>query len=371
MSLLNFSLSFANHALPSQSNGFVSPLSVACALALLRDGAVGDTRRDLDALLGSSNVYEQSQSILGRPGSHVSVANALWVADDLGLKSTFHDLAKTSHGAECAAVDFRVAYEAARVRINQWVSSRTNGLIPDLVSPGMLDSSTRAVITNAVHFKGTWTRPFTPQSTSASFPFTLLDGTSASVPMMFHSSIELRYGVRSDLSIAEIPYGPSPPHGVDDPTDDRLSMLVILPKSPTPAGLAAARAIISSEPDFTKATAQMFPTTLRVGFPRMKMTSRKSLNDVITAMGGGRIFAGGDFSGIADEPLVVSSVVHEACVDVNEKGTEAAAATAVVMKRSMMPMRTPEFVADRPFVFAIWHRASKTVLFAGQYTGPE
>ncbi len=368
----------------SEGNLFFSPYSISTALGMTYAGARGETARQMAEVLRfptSPKVLEE-MDLAGRPmtqeefaqafgmivkdlnaqGSQdkyqLSVANALWGQKGYAFLPAFLKLVESEYGGKLQEMDFRSAAEKARQTINAWVAKQTNEKIKELIGPGVLDRMTRLVLTNAIYFKGNWATQFKENRTRPA-PFTLLDGEKIQTPMMNQKS-EFAYAEAGDLQILELPY-----------VDDELSMVILLPK--------ALDGIRQLERELTSAKLAAWLAPRRkqeviVSLPKFKMTSKFGLAKILASMGMPDAFSRqADFSGMTGRrELSISAVIHEAYVDVNEEGTEAAAATGVVMKlTSMGPDRTPVFRADHPFIFMIRDNSSGSVLFLGRVMNPK
>jgi serpin B len=282
----------------------------------------------------------------------LTIANRLWGQTGYHFLDTFLTLTESAYRARLYQLDFAKQTEAARRTINDWVEDKTKQKIKELLKPGVLDRLTTLVLTNAIYFKGQWESRFKKEHTRDA-PFTLLDGTKVNVPLMGQSA-EFPHGRLQDLQVLELPYA-----------GKELSMVIVLPdkadglpaieQSLTPSRLAAWLACCE-------------PSTLHVTLPRFTITTPLSLADTLAKMGMPAAFSGkADFSGMTGKrDLFISDVIHKAFVEVNEEGTEAAAATAVVMKRAA----PPNFTADHPFLFLIRDRRSGSILFMGRVLNP-
>lgn len=361
----------------NEGNLFFSPYSISTALAMTYSGARGATAAQMGQvlhfptqgdkqLLGNERIaaaFGELQKGLktqaDKKGYELSVANALWGQDGYDFLDGFLEVVETNYGGRLSEVDFVAATEKARTTINAWVEKKTKNKIKELIKPGVLNAMTRLVLTNAIYFKGAWAAPFQEAATHPA-PFTLADGEKVDVPMM-NQSDKFKYAEAESAQILELPYG-----------DDELSMVILLPKKTD--GLS----------DFEK---NLTPRSLSdwlgglqerkvvVSIPKFKMTSQFSMASVLKSMGMTDAFAPGaaDFSGMnGRKDLFISAVVHEAYVEVNEEGTEAAAATGVVMRLTSAPMdRPPVFRADHPFLFLIRHKQTGSILFIGRVTNPK
>ncbi|HEY5505792.1 MAG TPA: serpin family protein, partial [Sedimentisphaerales bacterium] len=260
------------------------------------------------------------------------------------------------YGGDLQQVDFSTQTEPARKTINAWVESKTRDKIKELIKPGMLDSMTRLVLTNAIYFKGKWESPFKPERTEDS-PFVLPDGQKVNVLMMNQTG-KFDYMETNDIQVLEMPY-----------VNNDLSMVILLPKK--------FDGVKDLEREFTSENlagwlAKIHKREVRVFIPRFKMTSEFELARVLGAMGMPDAFSGkADFSGMAgNKDLFISAVVHKAYVDVNEEGTEAAAATGVAMKLTSIREPLPVFRADHPFIFLIRDNQTGSILFLGRLENP-
>ncbi|NLE38060.1 MAG: serpin family protein, partial [Pirellulaceae bacterium] len=283
--------------------------------------------------------------------------NRLWGQTGYHFLPAFLQVTREDYGAELAQVDFARNTEAARRTINTWVEDKTEKRIQDLIAPGVLDQATTLVLTNAIYFKGDWQRQFKAEATKEA-PFLINPQEKVAVPMM-HQRGDFGYGDAGDAQILELPYV-----GRD------LSMFVLLPKRVD--GLA------DLEQKFTLDNLNTWTSGLRrrnveVYLPKFTMTSSFRLDRVLSAMGMPLAFSGeADFSGMnGRHDLFISAVIHKAFVDVNEEGTEAAAATAVVMERAAAVPENLVFRADHPFLLLIRDNRTGSILFLGRMANPK
>ena len=293
----------------------------------------------------------------GEKGSYeLVVANALWGQKDYKFLSEFLTLVRENYGGDLQQVDFAAQTEAARKTINTWVESKTKDKIKELIKPGMLDSMTRLVLTNAIYFKGKWASPFKPELTKDS-SFTLLNGEKPNVPMMNQTG-KFGYMETNDIQALEMPY-----------VNNDLSMVILLPKQAD--GIKDLEKELVSD-NLAGWLSGIHKREVQVFFPRFKMASEFGLGKVLSAMGMPDAFSGkADFSGMTgNKDLFISAVVHKAYVDVNEEGTEAAAATGVVMKLTSIREPLPVFRADHPFIFLIRDNQTGSILFLGRVANP-
>jgi serine protease inhibitor len=347
-------------------NIFISPASVGLALAMTYNGARGETMLDMAKVLGfgertlaetnrSDSALIAAMNAL-RDGIELSIANALWARAGLHFNAEFLARDKRYYGAEVRSIDFTSA--EAPATINGWVAEKTKNRIPEIV--GRIDESTILFLINAIYFKGTWTREFDAKETREQ-PF-YATGGEKTVPMMRQSASYLY--LRGDgFQVAAIPYG-----------DGRMSMYVFLPDERT--GLDEFNAKLSGE----RWESWMSLLATRKGFialPRFKLEFKAELKRALTALGMGIAFEGdrADFGGMIEQTgqnAYMSDVVHKTFVEVNEKGTEAAAATSVEMRfTSVMEPETPfEMVCDHPFFVAIRDNETGLILFMGSIVDP-
>lgn len=337
-----------------KGNVFVSPLSAHAILALTSLGAKGKTLEEMREVL-----HLADDAVAGEVGrlSHRldstadggAIANALWIQRGYELRDTFMASARKDFGARPETVDFAGDRPAALKKVNGWVSDRTKGKITELLQENDVSSLTRVILTNAIYFKGDWERAFEEKATRPG-TFHQADGGTSEVPFM-HQSETFGYGETKALQILEMPY-----------KKGGLSMVVLLPKEGV--DLAEARRAIAKPFDLSE-------QEVVVTFPKFRLKFRSNLKKALESMGMKMAFdaRAADFSRMTEgNDLFVSAVIQEAFVDVNEKGTEAAAATGVVMALRGVPRRV-EFTADRPFVYLIRDKASGAVLFAGWVVG--
>jgi serpin B len=353
-------------------NLFYSPYSISLALAMTYSGARGETeeeiREALKLLLPQERLHPTFQALAeelakrgeGAQGSdgegfRLNIVNALWGQEGYPFLVPFLDVLDAHYGAGLRQVDYINASEKARVTINDWVSEQTEDRIQDLIPSGVLSALTRLVLTNAIYFNAAWAEPFDADLTQDE-PFYLLDGSEISVPMMRDSSF-LGYVARDGFQAVEIPYD-----------GWEMSMVILLPdsgqfesfeKTLTAGKLADILEGVSSQ-------------QIALGLPRFEFESTFSLRQALSALGMPVAFsAEADFSGMTgNRELSVSEVLHKAFVSVDEAGTEAAAATAVVMDLTSMPQEPIQVTVDHPFLFLIRDLETGTILFVGRVIDP-
>jgi len=348
-------------------NLFFSPFSISTALAMTYAGARGETAAQMKKTLHLPDkphaafkpLLDDLNKRQKRGHYQLSVANALWGQKGYGFLKPFLGLTRGYYGAGLRELDFRQDADAARKVINQWVEEQTNSKIKDLIPQRVLDAETRLVLTNAIYFKGNWAEQFDKLATREE-PFILARGKKVNVPMMRQID-ELRYMETKDLQVLALPY-----KGKD------LSMVVLLPRKAN--GIASLEAALTQK-QLAGWLARMRSREAHVAFPKFKVTSSFSLGATLGAMGMKDAFRlpPADFSGMnGRKDLYISAVIHKAFVDVNEEGTEAAAATAVVATEAAGEPRGPVvFRADHPFVFLIRDNKTGSILFMGRVMNPK
>jgi serpin B len=363
-----FALDLYGRLRDRSGNLFLSPYSLSTALAMTHAGARGETAEQMVATLhlslpagtlhaAFSALERQIKAGAGRPYK-LSVANALWGQEGEHFLPDFVKLLAENYGAGLRQVDFRSVEQACRT-INTWVEEQTGGKIKDLLQPAHLSPNTSLVLTNAIYFKGDWASPF-PKAATKDEMFTVTEDKRVPVPTM-HRTGRLNYFDGGDFHALELPYA-----GND------LSMVIVLPKKVD--GLARLEESLTSE-NLSAWLAKLGPRRVDLALPRFRVEAGFELEKVLSAMGMPLAFTrSADFSGIdGKRELFISAVIHKAFVDVNEEGTEAAAATAVVIARPsavVRPEPAVEFRADHPFAFLIRHNRSGSILFLGRVVNP-
>lgn len=353
-----------------QGNMFLSPYSIAAAMAMVTAGARGESAAQLHTVLHTATLGENLHPAFnaldhalaasapkdGAAPFELATANSAWAQAGFAFERAYLETLARYYGAGVHLADFERKTEAARAAVNDWVEERTKDRIKDLLPKGSVDALTRLVLVNAIYFKADWLSPFAKESTAPG-PFTTLAGARKDMPMM-HQTASFAYAKGNGLEALELPYA-----------GNAVSMVVLLP---------AAGALKEVEPrlatDAATLMAGMKSTRAVVTLPKWEFTSSFALRDAFTTLGARDPFDPGlaDFSGMdGKRDLYVSDVFHKAFVRVDEKGTEAAAATGAVVGATSAPVDPPvQFTVDRPFVFLIRHRESGAVLFAGRVTDP-
>jgi serpin B len=350
-------------------NLFFSPYSISTALAMTYGGARGQTAKEMAQVLHfnlpEAQVHSGFASLIGQINElgkgkqlSLSVANSLWCQQSYHFTDSFLKLVHDSYFAEARLVDFIHQTEPTRRQINSWIEQKTQDKIRDLLQPGDLTPATRLVLCNAIYFKGNWTSQFETNATHTE-PFFTAPDQKVDAPLMSQTE-KVRSKQFDDFAILALPY-----------SDNELSMVIVLPKAV--AGLAPVESKLAQLPEWLTALDQAPEDKAQIFLPRFKLTLRLQLSRDLAAMGMSDAFGPkADFSGMTGaKDLCISEVVHQAFVDVNEQGTEAAAATALVM-RSMAVMANPipVFRMDHPFIFLIRENKTGSILFLGRLADP-
>ncbi|XP_013885555.1 leukocyte elastase inhibitor [Austrofundulus limnaeus] len=316
-----------------------------------------DVHADFSHLLSQLNKADAPYAL--------SVANRLFGEQSYQFLQDYLQQTRKHYNAELEALDFVQNSEAARVHINSWVEKQTQDKIKDILGKGAVDGMTKLVLVNAIYFKGNWNKQFDVSATRDT-PFKLNKNETKTVKMMhLKSKFPMTFISEASCQILEMPY-----------KGKELSMLILLPTSmeDSSTGLEKVEKLLTYE-KFTEWTRpdMMDEVEVQVGLPRFKLEAKYDLKSVLVSMGMRDAFDMGqsDFSGMSSSnDLYLSQVYHKAFVEVNEEGTEAAAATAAVMMLRCA-LRPATFIADHPFLFFIRHNPSSSVLFAGRYCSPQ
>jgi len=354
----------------SDGNLFYSPHSISVALDMTYAGARGETAQQiadtLHFLLGQEKLHpafnwldaeltKRGEGAKGKDGEgfRLNVVNAIWGQKDYSFLSTFLDVLAENYGAGLRILDFITETEESRLAINQWVSDQTEGRIEDLIPRGAVNELTRLVLTNAIYFNAAWEHPFDEQLT-ADGPFYLLDGSQEAVPMMKQTEV-LGYFQGQGFQAVELGYD-----------GGELSMLILLPE-PGQFHIFE-QALDAQRVDAIIKGVQ--PARVNLTMPKFEFDSQFSLKDTLARMGMPVAFTDdADFSGMTgNRELFISDVIHKAFVAVDEAGTEAGAATGVIMGLTSLPMQV---TIDRPFVFLIRDIETGAILFVGRVLNPD
>jgi serpin B len=358
----------------SKGNGnlFCSPYSISLALAMTYAGAHGETEQEMaetlhfklpqDRLHSAFNnlgieLDKRGEGAKGKDskGFRLNIVNAIWGQKGYQFLPTFLDVLAENYGAGLRILDFANEPENSRLTINNWVSDQTEDRIKDLIPPGAIDIFTRLVLTNAIYFNAAWQYPFNKDVTSDG-TFYLLDNREITVPMMSQTE-SFGYAEGDGYQAVELPYD-----------GNELSMVILLPES---GKFEAFEDNLDAEYVNTILdTLQNKQVALTM--PKFEFETAFQLKDTLTAMGMPTAFSeSADFSGMTgNRDLYISEVVHKAFISVDEEGTEAAAATAVIMKLTAMPEEPVKVTVNHPFIFLIRDIETDTILFLGRIMDP-
>ena len=354
------------------NNVFFSPYSISQALAMTYSGARGETEKQMsdtlhfvlsqDRLHPAFNGLDIELSKRGEgaqgkdeEGFRLNIVNAIWGQEDYRFLSEFLDVLAENYGAGLRALDFVNAPEESRITINDWVSEQTEGRIEDLIPEGAIDALTRLVLTNAIYFNAAWQFPFNEDATTDG-PFYLLDGGEVIVPMMTQTE-SFGYTKGDDYQAVELPYD-----------GQELSMIILLPSDGQFENFESSMVYQRVTGIISSLAGQQVNLTI----PKFEFESEFSLKKALTTMGMPVAFsADADFSGMTgNRDLAIDDILHKAFVSVDEAGTEAAAATAVIMTLTAVPAPPVVVTVDRPFIFLIRDIETGTILFIGRVVNP-
>lgn len=371
-----FALPFYDQIRHEQDNIIISPFSLSVALSMTLAGAEGSTEAAmLDSLnfsLSEDEIYpalnallqaiEKSQGEVPEESEgssfKLNIANSIWGQAGFDFEQSFLDTLARHFGAGLYTIDFIQDPQVARNAINDWVEDKTQDKIQDLIPPDAIDSLTRLVLANAIYFNGSWLHPFDEANTEEG-QFTTENGSMVSVDMMKLFAESLSYTKGLDYQAVSLPY-----------MSRDFSMVIIVPDQDTFKNFQDS---LSAE-SLARILAEMAPRALNLQMPKLNFESNINANQPLKSMGMAEAFNPdlSDFTGIADiADLHITDVLHKATITVDEQGTEAAAATAVIIGRESAPIDEPiSLVIDRPYLFFILHIPTDTILFMGRVINP-
>lgn len=344
-----------------------SPSSIALALAMVREGAQGQTAAELDRVLGATNgsdakaLLKSFETPVREPGApmppELAIANRIFADAATPFEQSFLDVTSKDYLAPAQLLDFRNHAEEARLTINKWVAEQTHDKIKDLLAQGTVDPSTRMVLANAIYLKAQWAMPF-PERTTTPAPFAIAGGTSKPVSTM-HAVAIARWGDHAGARMLDLPYYSA--------TGPRLSMLLVVPDG---KDLATVEATYAEEGFAPFMAAVDNSGHANVALPKFEVGTSVELKKVLEALGIKRAFThAAQFAGISKLPIEISIVSHKAWAKLDENGTEAAAATAVGLTSHGHVRKPHSFKVDRSFLFFI-HDNQSNVLFCGRIIDP-
>jgi serpin B len=368
-----FALDLYRELRAEEGNIFYSPYSLSVALAMTYAGARGETEQQMadalsfylsqDRLHPAFNYLDQELASRGEgaegkdeEGFRLNIVNDIWGQRDFTFLPDFLDTLAENYGAGLRILDFIGEPEASRIAINDYISEQTEEKIQDLIPEGLIDIMTRLVLTNAIYFNAAWQYPFSEEMTSDGI-FHLPDGGEVTVPMM-HQAESFGYTEGDGYQAVELKYD-----------GEELSMVILLPGSGQFSNLEQSLDAEMLNDIIDSLELKHVELTL----PKWEYESSFRLKETLKAMGMPAAFSSAaDFSGMTGQPeLYIDEVVHKAFVSVDEAGTEAAAASAVIMKLTAMPTDTAVFTADRPFIYFIRDIETGAILFLGRVVNPE
>jgi serpin B len=365
-----FAFSLYQQLSKAEGNLVFSPYSIHQALTMTYAGARSETEAQMATVLGLKDLNDPhrlinalNRKLIDIPEHlkeyyqpvEINLANALWLQNDFKLKQDFIDLLSSNYDAGLYLLDFSKTEKAVSI-INNWVSTQTNNKIKDLLSPSNVNGTTRLVLTNAIYFNGAWLDKFRPEFTGNA-PFFSLDGTHDDVDMM-SGTFFAKALVNDELSAVVLPY------------DGRTYAMVLL----MPKDFSVYQQGFNAD-SFEKLLADLQETYSEVNLemPKFKIETRESLAEQLKTLGMPNAFSNADFSGMTGgRDLLIDDVIHQAMIDVTENGTEAAAATAVVMVESAPPSADYklDITFNRPFIYAIYNTETNAIVFMGHFVAP-
>ena len=362
----NFAFDLYGQLRDLRSNLFFSPLSISAALTMTYAGARGDTESQMAEVLhlnlSQDQVHPAFEGLLKsivpasrQEGLQLTICNSIWTQKGYNIENQFLKLLDSHYGTSLKKVDFSGAFEVARHQINNWVKEQTQSKIQEFIKPGVLNPLTRLVLTNAIYFKADWARQFDKKKTQT-VEFYGDIGQQVECLMMTQTAM-FNYWENDSFQILELPY-----------KDRELSMVILLPVKIT--GLKEVEvALAGGTRDYW--LSKLRPRMVSVFVPKFKLSYQIRLTEVLKLMGMPYAFSNlADFSGITTKKnLYISEVLHQAIIEVNEEGTEASAATGVVMS-SRSASDTKIFRADHPFLFIIKDNQTGNIIFLGRITNP-
>jgi len=366
----------------SNENIFFSPWSISTAVAMAYEGARGDTAIEMQNVFhfpvddnSRRSSYAKMLNTLNKASGKykLSTANTIWLQENYPFLEDYKDTISRYYLGEIKNLDFVKNPSGSSSKINSWVSKNTNNKIKEIVSPNMFTDLTRAVLTNAIYFKGKWEHQFDRDDTQPEY-FTLESGQKIKVPMMklIDEDLDFNYVESDGVQILEMPY-----------QGDKISMLILLPRTEMPnqryereeiqpqlSDINQLQSILSAE-KLQEWRSKMRQQTVYIYIPKYTLETSYSLSDYLKSMGMILPFSdSADFSGMdGTNMLHIDEILHKAYIDVYEEGTEAAAATAVMMAATGLP-NFVEFRADHPFIFIIQEKETGNILFMGRVNDP-
>ncbi|MFA5460336.1 MAG: serpin family protein [Candidatus Paceibacterota bacterium] len=368
-----FALDYYNQVKGDRNNNiFFSPFSISSAFAMVYEGARGQTSEEIQSVFyfpeNDDLRREEYMTMFNRINDdkkeyEINIANALWAQRDYQFIAEYLNTIEKYYEGEITNLDFKNDSENSRITINNWVENQTNDKIRDLIPSGMIQTDTKLILTNAIYFLGEWIQQFNVDDTKEeNFRINKNDTVKVMMMQRTDSKAVFNYTENRDLQILEMPY-----------SGEELSMLILLPKNNNLEKLENLLSV-SRLSDWKK---NLEEKRVKVFIPRFKFESKSFIGELLQKMGVSIAFSDfANFSGITQEieGLKIDEVIHQAFIEVNEEGTEAAAATAVVLTpMSAGGIKIPEipvFRADHPFIFLIQEKSTGNILFMGRVVNP-
>lgn len=355
------------HTGQADDNVFFSPYSLSTAMAMLYAAAEGETKAQIQKtfyypsmdVLNPNSAALYNQFNKPNPDYKLATVNDLWMEQGLTPTKSYVDTVQRYYGGQVTNLDFESNPNPSRLIINKKIAQHTNQLIPELLPKGSIKKNTVAVLTNAVYFKGDWKTPFNIQSTSEQ-PFYTHVGTSPNIKMM-HTQADFAYSEDKQVQVVQLPY-----------KGDDLSMLVILPKSKEKTAMQQLVRDLSAD-KIKEWNKDLITQEVNLHLPKFKLKERYDMKDMLSDMGMPIAFNQDKATfKLFDQSLStwIDEIYHQAVVIVDEKGTEAAAATGIVVSTESASAPPPVFKADHPFLFMIKDNRTDAILFLGQVNKP-
>ena len=354
----------------NEGNIFFSPYSISTALAMTYEGARGQTATEMQSVFhfpenefSRRSSYRELYDQLNKKNQHyeLNTANALWAEQNFKFLDEYFSVVNKFYDGKVTNLDFKQQPENARSTINNWVEDQTNNKIRNLIPLGLINDMTRLVLTNAIYFKGEWVQQFNEEQTKEQ-DFRVAAGNNVKIKMMQKTDGDAIFGyIQADrLQILEMPY-----------SGEDLSMLILLPEDDDTRSLEKSL----NRKKLAEWTEKLEEKRVNVYIPRFKFETKYFMEDTLSKMGMPIAFSdNADFSGMTGaKDLKISKVIHQTFIEVNEEGTEAAAATAVIMKEFAIAgpgPQIPTFRADHPFIFIIQQKETGNILFMGRVSDP-
>jgi serine protease inhibitor len=348
------------------SNVFFSPYSISTAVAMTYEGAKGKTAQEMQSVfqfpadsVSRRSAFASIYNEINKDGKNykLSTANALWAQKDYPFLADYLKTTENYYGGKVTNMDFVAEPEKSRLIINKWVEDQTNNKIKDLLSPGDIHDMTRLVLTNAIYFKGKWHLQFEKKDTEER-DFKISPQSTIKTQMMKLQGEKalFNYAENDNYQMIELAY-----------QGDEVSMVIVLPVENSDATTSI------DEQSFNELKASMKKQKVNVFIPRFKFETKYMMADDLKKLGMPTAFdsSQADFSGMTgNDDLYIDKIIHQAYIDVNEEGTEAAAATGIAMAGKAMPSEPIIFNADHPFMFVIQQKSNGNILFMGRVNDP-